>query len=332
MATQKLNPGQLLEISGSYWKSCTLHAGVKLGIFTVLGDDACTSGEVAQEIEGDQRGVEVLLNALTAMNLLERKNGKYANTSLSATFLAAESPQYVGHIIMHHHNLVASWSQLDQSVRSGAPVRESSSQSDDAWRESFLMGMFNMAMLIAPRLVKTVDLSDRRRLLDLGGGPGTYAVHFCLNHPRLKATVYDLPTTRPFAQRTIAQFRLTDRIHFEAGNYLEDKIEGSYDAVWLSHILHAEGPPDCRVLLKKAASLLEPGGMIIVHDFILNDTLDGPPFPALFALNMLLGTPHGRTYSEEQIGDMLSEVGVVDIKRLPIETPNDSGVIVGKVS
>jgi predicted O-methyltransferase YrrM len=329
MTTQDISPGQLLEISGSYWRSCTLHAGVKLGIFTVLGADARTSAEIARTIEGDRRGVEALLNALTAMNLLGRKGGKYANTELSAAFLSTKSPQYIGHIIMHHHHLVASWSQLDQSVQSGAPVRESSSQSDEAWRESFLMGMFNMAMMIAPQLVRSMDLSDRRRLLDLGGGPGTYAIHFCLNNPSLKATVYDLPTTRPFAQRTIEQFQLADRIGFEAGNYLEDKVEGSYDAVWLSHILHAEGPHDCRGILQKAASVLEPGGMLIVHDFILNDTLDGPPFPALFALNMLLGTPHGRAYSEKQIGDMLAEAGAAEIKRVPVQTPNDSGIIVG---
>jgi predicted O-methyltransferase YrrM len=329
MTNQELNPGQLLETSGSYWKSCTLHAGVKLGIFTVLGADARTSEEVAQKIEADNRGVQTLLNALTTMNLLARKGNRYTNTELSTAFLLTNSPQYIGHIIMHHHNLVASWSQLDQSVRSGAPVRESSSQSDDAWRESFLMGMFNMAMMIAPLLVKNVDLSDRRRLLDLGGGPGTYAIHFCLNNPQLKATVFDLPTTRPFAKKTIERFRLTDRIGFEAGNYLEDQVAGRYDAVWLSHILHAEGPEDCRVILKKAVSVLEPDGMIIVHDFILNDTLDGPPFPALFALNMLLGTPHGRTYSEREIGNMLTEVGAVDIKRIPVRTPNDSGLIVG---
>ncbi len=329
MTSRKPNPGQLLEISGAYWKSCTLHAGVKLGIFTVLGDDARTSEEVAREIEGDRRGLELLLNALTAMSLLERKGDKYANTEISADYLSKESPRYIGHIIMHHHYLVASWSQLDQSVRSGVPVRKSASRGDGARRESFLMGMFNMAMMIAPHLVKRVDLSGRRRLLDLGGGPGTYAIHFCLNNPRLKATVYDLPTTRPFAQKTMEQFELTDRIGFEAGNYLEDEVVGSYDVVWLSHILHAEGPEDCRVILRKAVSVLESDGMIIVHDFILNDTLDGPPFPALFALNMLLGTPDGRTYSETQIVNMLADVGAVDIKRIPVRTPNDSGVIVG---
>jgi predicted O-methyltransferase YrrM len=329
MTTPELNPGQLLEISGSYWRSCTLHAGVKLGIFTLLADDARTSEQIAHKVGADKRGVQVLLNALIAMNLLKRKGGKYANTEHSAAFLSAKSPRYIGHIIMHHHHLVASWSQLDQSVKSGAPVRKRSSQSDETWREHFLMGMFNMAMMTAPRMVKSVDLSARKHLLDLGGGPGTYAIHFCLNHPTLKATVYDLPTSRPFAQKTIERFELEDRIGFEAGDYREDNIEGSYDAVWLSHILHAEGPRSCRVILQKAASVLEPGGMIIVHDFILNDALDGPPFPALFALNMLLGTPHGRTYSERQIRDLLAEVGAVDIKRIPVQTPNDSGIIMG---
>jgi hypothetical protein len=193
------------------------------------------------------------------------------------------------------------------------------------------MGMLNLAMNLAPVLVPKIDLSGRRHLLDLGGGPGTYAIHFCMHNPRLKATVYDMPTTKPFAEKTIAKFNLQDRVDFKNVNYLEEEIEGVYDVAWLSHILHGEGPEDCRKIIGKAVSAMKPGGMILIHDFILNNNMDGPLFPALFSLNMLLGTQTGQSYSEKQIRGMLSDAGVSEIRRIFFESPNDSGIITGIV-
>jgi hypothetical protein len=176
-------------------------------VFTVIGDKQITAGQISHKLNGSQRGVERLLDALTAMNLLEKTDGKYANTSLGKTFLAKDAPKYMGHLITHHHNLLESWSQLDQAVLSGRPVRARASSNHDEWQESFLMGMFNLAMGLAPKIVPLIDLSTSRHLLDWGGGPGTYAIHFCMNNSRLKATVYDLPTTRPFAEKTIDQIK-----------------------------------------------------------------------------------------------------------------------------
>jgi hypothetical protein len=331
MNAQEWNPGQLLETSGGYWLSCALHAAVKLDVFTVIGKEQMTADHIAQKLNGDKRAVSMLLNALTAMNLLTKRGDTYSNTPFSTAFLSKGSPQYLGNIIMHHHHLMESWSKLDSAIISGHPLRSRSSFSDEEWRESFIMGMFNMAMNLAPGLIKEIDLSDRHQLLDLGGGPGTYAIHFCLHNPQLKATVYDLSTTRPFAEKTIEKFGLADRVEFKDGNYLEEAIEGVYDVAWLSHILHAEGPGDCQEIIQKAVSVLEPGSMIIIHDFILNNTMDGPLFPALFSLNMLLGTPRGQSYSETQIKDMLAKADVKEIKRIPFESPNDSGILAGIV-
>jgi len=331
MATQELNPGHLLKLSGSYWEPCTLHAGVKLDVFTIIGNARLSNKDVAQKLSADKRGVEMLLNALAAMNLLNKNDAGYSNTPLSASFLVKDSPQYIGHIISHHHHLVDSWAQLEAAILSGKPVRTMVSH-DDEKRESFLMGMFNIAMNLAPVIVPLVNLADRHHLLDLGGGPGTYAIQFCLNNPKLKATVYDLPTTRTFAENTIAQFNLTDRIDFKDIDYLEENIERQYDVAWLSHILHGEGPEDCRKIINKTVSALKPGGMILIHEFILENTMDGPLFPALFALNMLLGTTAGQSYSEKQLMDMLSEAGVGELRRITFESPNDSGIIAGVVT
>ncbi len=329
MNNAEWNPGSLLNTSGEYWKSCTLHAAVQLDVFTLMADQQLSADAVAEKLQADSRALAMLLNTLAAMNLLVKSGDLYANTHEAKAFLSKSSPDYIGYIIKHHHHLVASWSQLDQAVLSGKAVRTRPAHSSDDARESFLMGMFNNAMMLAPRIVPKIDLSNRRSLLDMGGGPGTYAIQFCLNNPGIKAVVFDLPTTRPFAETTIEKFGLSDRIRFQAGSYLVDPVAGHYDVAWLSHILHGEGPEDCQRIIRKAVSTLSPGGMILIHEFILNNEMSGPLFPALFSLNMLLGTESGQAYSEQQISNMLAEAGVRNIHRISIENLSDSGIIAG---
>jgi SAM-dependent methyltransferase len=331
MNPEEWNPGRLLGLSGGYWNACTLHAAVKLGIFTLIGRAPMSADQVAEKLPGDLRGVTMLLNALAALDLLRKENDRYINSDFSVAFLSQESPQYLGHIIMHHHHLVEPWFKLDQGVRTGRPTRAENFFEDPVARESFLMGMFNIAMGQAPLISAAVDLSGRRRLLDLGGGPGTYAIHFCLRNPQLQATIYDLATTRPFAEATIRRFGVAERVTFQAGDFLDGPIEGRFDAAWLSQILHGEGPEECQRLIDQAAAALEPGGLILVHEFILNDSLDGPLFPALFSLNMLVNTEKGQSYSEGQIKAMLASAGARDIRRIPVQTPNDSGIIQGTI-
>ncbi len=330
MGQNDWNVADLLQLSGGYWSVCALHAGVKLDVFTPLAGRAFTAPELAGHLQVDARGVGMLLDALAAMDLLAKNGEAYAATPFAAGFLATTSPQYLGHIILHHHHLMAGWGRLDEAVKRGAPIGERVSHADDAAaRESFEMGMFNLAMQIAPRIVGQIDLTGRRRLLDLGGGPGTYAIHFCQQNPALTAVVYDLPTTRPFAERTIARFGLADRIAFMDGDFIEEGIDGRYDVAWLSHILHSEGPAGCAVILEKTVAALEPGGLVLVQEFILDDTRDRPLFPALFSLNMLIGTPAGQAYAEGELRAMLAAAGVRDVRRLHLELPNGAGVIAG---
>jgi SAM-dependent methyltransferase len=329
MKGEEMNPGMLLSVAGSFWQGFTLHAGVKLDVFTLINGEPLSGEDLARKLEGDARGVTALLNALTAMGILEKSNGLFSNTPLSAAYLCRDSERYMGHVIMHMHYLVDSWHHLDEAVLAGRPTRSRSVTRSDEEREAFLMGMFNIAMGLAPLAVREIDLKGRGRLLDLGGGPGTWAIHFCLANPGLRATVFDLPATRPFAERTIGRFGLGDRVDFQEGDYLHEAIRGRYDAAWLSQILHGEGPDACREIIRKAVSSLEPGGVIMIHEFILQSDMAGPLHPALFSLNMLTGTEAGRAYSEDQIMDMLSGAGVKDLRRLPFPSPNDSGVIAG---
>ncbi len=325
------NPGTLLEMSGSYWKTCTLHAAVKLDIFTAIGSDKHTVDEINEKLSVDGRGLSMLLNALCALELLVKKNDTYHNSPQALTFLSKSSEKYIGFMIMHHYHLMASWNDLEQGIKTGKPTRGRSSFSDEDRRESFLMGMFNIGMAVAPIVAEQLNLSDCRRLLDFGGGPGTFAIHFCLANPELTAVVYDLDTTRPFAEKIIKKFNLSDRVHFAQGDFIEDEFidTNGFDAAWLSHILHGEGPEQAQQVIKKAVSVLSPGSKIFIHEFILDDTMDGPLFPALFSLNMFLGTPDGQAYSQSQLSEMLINCGVKDITRHPFVGPTQSGILSG---
>ncbi|MFA5515217.1 MAG: methyltransferase [Desulfuromonadales bacterium] len=325
------NSGELLQISGGYWQACALHAGVDLDIFTALAEKPLLAKMIAEEVGAEPRATEMLLHALTAMGLLDKRGEEFANTAAAGQYLSRKSDRYLGHIIRHHHHLMAGWAQLPAAVRSGKPVRQGVVQADEERRESFLLGMFNLASQLAPILVPQIDIRGRNRLLDLGGGPGTYAIHFCRHNPQLQAVVYDLPTTRPFAEKTIARLGMADRILFQDGDFLRDGVDGRFDVAWLSHILHGESPEGCARIIARAVAALEPGGMILIHEFILADDMAGPLFPALFSLNMLLATESGQSYSGEQITGMLKAAGVHDIRRLQLDLPGETGVIAGKI-
>jgi len=331
MQTTDWNPGTLLQLSGSYWATCTLHAGVKLDLFTPLAKEASNAATLAADRSLDERALEMLLDALTAMGLLEKYDDHYRAVPSAGYFLGKESPAYLGHIILHHHHLVQSWSRLDEAVRTGAPVRDRvSHQPTEAERESFLLGMFNLAMLNAPKVAPAIDLSGRKKLLDLGGGPGTYAIHFCQRNPSLTAVIFDLPTTRPFAEQTVARFGLAGRVGFMPGDFNVDPLPSGCDVAWLSQVLHGEGPEACARMLERTVAALEPGGLLLVQEFMLDTGRSSPEFPALFSLNMLLGTPDGQAYSDAELKAMMSAAGLKAIERIPLELPNGVGILLGR--
>lgn len=326
-----MNLPDILKISGSYWNSCTLHAGVKLDVFTKLAEAPQTAGELAQSISADKRGLNMLLNALTAMELLEKEGDSFKPSSLSMTYLSRSSDTYMGHIVMHHHHLVEGWSRLDEAVTTGTSVRKSSShEAGDIERESFLMGMFNVASLSAPRVAAQIDLRGSSHLLDLAGGPGTYAIHFCMQNPELKATIFDFPTTRPFAEQTVNKFGLTERIMFKGGDITTDELGTGYDVVWISQLLHSESPDSSSAIIKKAVTALKPGGLLLIQEFILDDNKVAPLHPALFSLNMLIGTPSGQAYSQKEITGMMLDADLDNIRRLAIDLPIGAGIIAGE--
>src|SRR3989339_542368 len=318
---------KLIQLSGGHWQAFAIHAAIELDLFTLLDSGLKTSKEMAHLASYNQRACEMLLNALCAMDLLVKIDGNFTNTPFASEFLSKNSEAYTGYIIGHHHHLVDSWNNLASVVRTGEPHRSSTSHTNsEIERENFLMGMFNMAFRsrLAPRWVEKINLAKAQSILDLGGGPGTYAIYFCQNNAQMSGTVFDLPTTAPFAEKTIARFTLNDRINFIGGDFTVNDIPGKYDAVLLSHILHGMDEKNCQLVISKAAKALNPNGVFLIHEFILNDEKSGPLFPALFSLNMLVGTTGGQSYSKADLIKMLSNAGISQIEHLTLEDKTPS--------
>ena len=321
---------ELLQLSGNYWSTCTLHAGVKLDVFTHLADGPLSVSQLARIIHADERGLDMLLNALTAMDLLQKEEDAFRATPFSADYLSKTSDNYMGHIIMHHQNLVEGWSRLDEAVKSGAPVRRRSSH-EAGRRGTGKLSDGHVQPGLPPGPPRCVEdrPGGRRRLLDLAGGPGTYAIHFCKQNPDLTAVIFDLPTTRPFAEQTVGRFGLSGRIAFSGGDITSDDIGTDYDVVWVSHLLHSEGPESSAAIVAKAAAALKTGGLLLIQEFILDDNRAAPLHPALFSLNMLVGTPAGQAYSQGELHDMMKSAGLGEIRRLEIDLPNGAGIMAG---
>jgi len=322
---------ELFSLSGSYWTSCAVQAAVQLDLFTALTDGPRTEEELAATLKCDLRALRMLITALVALEFLERRGETVAASPSVLTYLAKTSPEYVGFIILHHANLVPSWNKLAESVRSGKENRERGAirTHDEEEREAFLMGMFNVARQQAEAIANALDLTGRLRLIDVGGGPGTYAVYFCRRNPGLQAVVFDLPTSEDFARKVVENYGLTDRIEFVGGDFLHDELPQGQDVAWLSQVLHGEKPENAALLVKNAAACLRPGGLLCIQEFVVDSDRNGPVHPALFSLNMLVNTDGGQAYTADEICSMLENAGAKDIRSLDVALPQGCRVMIG---
>lgn len=313
-------PEGLVRFAGSWWGAAALHAAAQLDLFTPLADSPMTSAELAKTLGCSQRGLDILVPALISMDLLVEDEGRLVLPPFSAQHLVSTAPGYMGFIVRHYASLMPRWARLAEAVRTGEPTGGSPTR-DDTDRRDFIRGMGNNTRLMAAGVLKCIDLTASRRLLDLGGGPAAYSISFCLACPELRCTVYDLPTTQPIAEECVAEAGMAERIAFHAGDFTTDPIPGGFDTVWISHIIHSFDPEQNQALITRAVEALEPNGRIFVQDFYLENKGRDPLFPALFGLNMLVGTSGGRTYMPMEISAMLERAGCVNVTftRLPGE-------------
>ena len=191
------------------------------------------------------------------------------------------------------------------------------------WTVPFIAAMHQNAALRAPLVVQAVGTTGVKRLLDVGGGSGAYSIAFARSSPELSAEVFDLGTVVPIADRHIADAGLGDRVRTRVGDLTRDALGTGYDLVLLSAICHMLGPDGNRDLLGRARAALVPGGRVVIQDHVMEEDKTAPRAGALFAINMLVGTPSGGTYSEAEYRAFLENAGFSEVRRIRLPGPND---------
>ena len=319
--------GTIMEMARAFQGSRILLTAYELDVFTVLGDEGKSSKEVAAAIGADPRGTDRLLNSLCALQLLTKSDGKFTNLPAATQFLVKGKPGYQAGM-MHTVHLWDSWSALTGAVRNGGLVAQKAvDERDDKWFVAFIAAMHARAAGEAPGLIDGLDLTGVSRVLDVGGGSGAFSMAFVRAADTIRATVFDLPNVVPLTQGYIDQEGLGDRIDTVAGDYNKDELPGGYDLVFLSAIIHSNSSQQNQALFNKVGKALNPGGRIVVSDFIMNDDRLGPTFGVFFALNMLVNTPLGDTFTESEIKEWMAAAGISFLER---KDQRATGLMIGR--
>ena len=320
-----LNPASIRELASSFQMSRILLTAIELDIFTILDKHMLPSAEVAKRIEADERSTDRLMNALVALGFLRKVHGKYYNTEGASQFLVKGKPEFLGGLF-HTNELWKRWSTLTQAVKKGKSVYDGKDAADDA-TESFIAAMHYRAVKEAKIISLMLDLNGVKKMLDIGGGSGAFSMQFIEKNQDMNAVVFDLPYVIPLTKKYVEAFPLKERISYISGDYLENDFGNDYDLIFLSAIVHINSFDENKRLIKKCYDALNPGGQIIIKDWVMNDDRTSPASGAYFALNMLVGTRSGDTYTESEMKDWLLSAGIKKIEKKP--TSFGSSLIIG---
>ncbi|MCL5744271.1 MAG: methyltransferase [Acidobacteria bacterium] len=298
---------------------------VELDIFTAVaqGSDAA---RVAARIGTDPRATGMLLNALVALGLLSKRDSVFYNSPAAARFFVEGSPDDSRAATMHTVHLWSTWSTLTECVRKGTAVARRDDRGGN-WTQAFIAAMDRNAAGRAPLVARTVGAEGVRRMLDVGGGSGAYSIAFAKANDKLQADILDVPEVVPIQESRVRKAGLSGRIHPRAGDLKTDKLGEDYDLVFVSAICHMLGPEENQDLVKRCRAALAPGGRLVIQDFILEADKTAPKSAALFSLNMLVGTQHGASYSEDEYTAWMRDAGFTEVRR--VRLPGPTGLMIG---
>jgi 2-polyprenyl-3-methyl-5-hydroxy-6-metoxy-1,4-benzoquinol methylase len=307
----------LREIIYGFQKSRIVLTAFELDLFSIMRNGELTSAEIAGKCRTKARATDRLLNALVAMELLIKDNDKFRNSDLALQYFVKGSPSYMQGI-MHSVNLWDTWSNLTLSVRTGKPsARQAINDRGKNWLEAFIAAMHDRARQQAAPSIAILNLNGVKRVLDLGGGSGAFAMAFVDAGKGITATVFDLPNVVPLTKKYILDNGYANRIDTLTGDYTVDSIGFGYDLIFLSAIIHSNSYETNKRLVAKCAASLNPGGQLVIQDHIMSEDRTQPLQGAVFAINMLVGTQEGDCFTSTEIRYWMSQAGLTDFKQQP---------------
>lgn len=323
---------ELAALAAGHAQARAIQVALKLKLFEVLAQAPLDADYLAAAIACDARATKLLANAVSALGLLELRDGRYHLSATARRFLIAAAPEYLGGMILFDEAIFPLWASLEDSIRSGSSARTPDMfQRRPEETRRFIRAMDSLvrARGDAAWMAANLDLSGVGAIADVGGGPGTYLIDILRRFPEMKGAILDLPATLTVAREILEERDrgLAGRIDLIEYDYRDRDLPAGFDAVLLSNIVHSEDVAANRALVRRCYRGLNRGGILIIKDHVMNADLTQPAAGAVFSLYLLLTTP-GRDYSFEEMGEWLGEAGFGDIIRRDLPSPPFSSSLV----
>ena len=318
----RLTPEAFMQMSFSFGPSRVLSAGLQLGVFSHIAAGNRTVADIAQAAEASERGMRMLLDALVSLQLLTREGDAFELTPMAAEFLVRESENYVG-AMMETDMIWEAWGHLTDVVRTGKPPQRVETQEV---AEQFFAVLVRSLHVIngepARRAAEALGVGTTHkglRVVDVACGSGIWSIAVAEADPSARITAQDFPGIFNVTKEYLKRHGVEDRYDFLPGDLKQvDFGENRFDLAILGNIVHSEGEASSRDLFKRLHRALSPGGRIAIVDMIPNDARTGPPFALLFALNMLINTEVGGTYTLAEYTDWLKDAGFARVETADI--------------
>ncbi len=303
--------------TGYYWETKILLTAVKLDLFSALDGGVDSPAGLARRLSLNERALSLLVNALVAMRVLTKQEGRVANTGVARKHLVKTSPDYVGHLLMLHDSEWTNWGKLEETVRTGlAPVRRHLFETNPEMGANVLAVLDRVGRGSGANLAKCLHLNGNEHVIDVGGGAGTHAIAFCRAYPHLKATVFDLPQTLKVTERYIREAGLEDRIALRPGNFHTDSWGGFYDLALLSDVLHYQNCHANARLVHTAFSHLTATGRLLIKDRFLDPDRTSPAWTTAFAVHIMVNTEQGECFTIQEAMDWMTQAGFASVTEL----------------
>jgi 2-polyprenyl-3-methyl-5-hydroxy-6-metoxy-1,4-benzoquinol methylase len=320
-------PERLMQFAWGYAPPLILEAAVNWRIFDLLDQGPQTVGLLAAQSGASERGLTAILNALVGLEFLVRKGTRYALTPESAAFLVSTKPAYHGGFFRHmSRQLVPNWLQLTEVVGTGRPVVAANGQRDgQQFFAEFVEGLFPLSYQAALTLGEHLGIPKAASpisVLDIGAGSGVWGIALARQSLHVTIHAVDWPAVLKVTRSVATRHGVGDRLRTTAGDLLEAAFGAGHQVATIGHILHSEGRERSRQLLRKTFSALAPGGTVVISEFLPNDDRTGPPTPLIFAVNMLLHSAAGDTFTFAEIAGWLREAGFVHPRLLEAPSPS----------
>ncbi len=309
---------KLDRIAAGYQDAFIMLTSLRLGVFDALAGGTRAPSDLAAELGLDERALDTVLHALAAVGILVKDGEGFRLDPDCGPLLASGSPDTMASIYRHHDRLSRRWLRLEETLRTGRPAPREGGGRSPAEHRDYICGMENISRGSSRDAAAAIDFSGARRLLDVGGGPGTAALVFAAANPHLRCVVFDLPETTAIAREMIAASGLTDRVAAVDGDFHVDGFGEGFDVVYVSNIIHMLPPADTAMLARKARDALLPGGRLMFKDFFLDDTRTAPAHAARFSVNMLVGTEGGRSYTLSETKAIMAAAGFGGFAEVPV--------------